>query len=121
MQHITTLLICTVFVLVTCISAEANADRYQPTWSSLDSRPLPTWYDDSKLGIFVSWGLFSVPAYGSEWFWEYWQGRKDKSYVEFMQRNYRPDFTYADFARDFTAEMYDPEAWADIFSASGAK
>ena len=94
---------------------------YDPTWSSLDTRPIPSWYDESKLGIFIHWGVFSVPAFGSAWLWENWEGSKEKDYIAFMQNNYRPDFAYADFARDFTAEMYDPEAWADIFSASGAK
>lgn len=48
--------------------------RYQPDWSSLDSRPLPSWYDEAKFGIFIHWGVFSVPAFGSEWFWWYWKG-----------------------------------------------
>ena len=38
-----------------------------------------------------------------------------------MKNNYRPDFTYADFAKEFTAEFYDPKEWAQIFSASGAR
>ena len=37
-----------------------------------------------------------------------------------MQENYKPDFTYADFAKQFTAEFYDAARWADIFNASGA-
>ena len=53
---------------------QANAQRYTPDWISLDSRPLPSWYDEAKFGIFVHWGVFSVPAYGSEWFWWYWKG-----------------------------------------------
>lgn len=43
--------------------------RYDPTWESLDSRPLPSWFDQAKFGIFVHWGVFSVPSFGSEWFW----------------------------------------------------
>lgn len=52
-----------------------NAPKYAPTWSSLDSRTLPAWYDDAKLGIFIHWGVFSVPSFGSEWFWNNWRGR----------------------------------------------
>jgi alpha-L-fucosidase len=37
----------------------ANAVKYEPNWKSLDARPLPSWYDESKLGIFVHWGVFS--------------------------------------------------------------
>ena len=43
------------------------------------------------------------------------------SFVDFMNKNYPPGFTYQDFAHDFTAEFFDPEEWADIFQNSGAK
>jgi len=48
--------------------------RYTSDWDSLDSRPLPLWYDDAKFGIFIHWGVFSVPSFGSEWFWVNWKG-----------------------------------------------
>lgn len=51
-----------------------NDGRYLPDWGSLDTRPTPTWYDQAKIGIFVHWGVFSVPSYVSEWFWWDWQG-----------------------------------------------
>ncbi|KAG7155956.1 alpha-L-fucosidase-like [Homarus americanus] len=95
--------------------------RYDPTWDSLDTRPLPSWYDGAKIGIFLHWGVFSVPSFGSEWFWMYWQGAHSSSHVAFMDKNYRPGFTYQDFAPQFTAEFYDPEEWASIFNASGAR
>lgn len=46
-----------------------RAIRYEPNWKSIDSRPLPEWYDQAKFGIFIHWGVFSVPSFGSEWFW----------------------------------------------------
>ncbi|KAK3091281.1 hypothetical protein FSP39_018579 [Pinctada imbricata] len=92
-----------------------------PTWDSLDSRPLPEWYDKAKIGIFIHWGVFSVPSFSSEWFWEQWKGQKLAGVVDFMQKNYPPGFTYADFAPHFTAEFYNAEQWADILEASGAK
>ena len=96
--------------------------KYDATWKSLDSRPLPRWYDEAKLGIFIHWGVFSVPSFGNEWFWERWQGKSPQpKYVDFMKANYPPDFTYGDFAADFHAEFFDPEEWAEIFQASGAK
>ncbi|XP_046584535.1 alpha-L-fucosidase-like [Haliotis rubra] len=95
--------------------------KYQNNWKSLDARPLPSWYDESKVGIFLHWGVFSVPSYSSEWFWEQWKMAKQYNVVLFMMENYRPDFTYADFAPQFKAEFYSPERWADIFKASGAK
>ena len=102
------------------LNTTSNSPHYSPTWASLDARPLPSWYDEAKLGIFIVWGVYSVPSFGNEWFWDYWRSGK-KDYVEFMQKNYAPDFTYPDFASQFTAEFYDPDAWADLIEASGAK
>lgn len=48
---------------------------YEPTWPSLDARPLPSWYDQSKIGIFIHWGVFSVPGIASEWFWRQWKSK----------------------------------------------
>ena len=108
------------FLLVTCFS-NVSCTRYEPNWESLDSRPLPAWYDESKIGIFIHWGVFSVPSFRSEWFWKDWIQDKAPDCVSFMKENYKPDFTYADFAKEFTAEFYDPNQWADIFNASGAR
>ncbi|KAM8945557.1 plasma alpha-L-fucosidase [Pelodytes ibericus] len=94
---------------------------YKPTWESLDSRPLPDWFDDVKFGIFIHWGVFSVPSFGSEWFWWYWQGSKSQAYVNFMSHNYPSYFQYQNFGSMFTAEFYDPKQWADTLKASGAK
>ena len=101
--------------------ADGSEIRYTADWTSLDARPLPAWYDDAKFGIFIHWGVFSVPAFRTEWFWMYWQGYRDPDFVSFMEANYRPAFTYADFAPMFRAEFFDPAAWADILQSSGAK
>ncbi|XP_078609564.1 alpha-L-fucosidase isoform X1 [Branchiostoma floridae x Branchiostoma japonicum] len=95
--------------------------QYAPTWDSLDQRPLPGWYDEAKFGIFMHWGVFSVPSYGSEWFWWDWKGAHDQNFIDFMKRNYPPGFRYADFAPMFTAEWYNPLQWAEVLQASGAK
>lgn len=98
-----------------------TAARYTPDWESLDSRPLPSWYDEAKFGIFIHWGVFSVPGFDSEWFWWHWQGQHDQKCVNYMKKNYPPGFTYAEFAPKFHAQFFDPVEWADIFKASGAK
>ncbi|XP_031826221.1 alpha-L-fucosidase [Nomia melanderi] len=99
-----------------------DANKYIPTWESLDSRPLPNWYDNAKIGIFIHWGVFSVPSFGSEWFWNNWREEKNNAkYHDFMKERYPPNFTYQDFARDFTAEFFNATQWSEIFQASGAK
>ncbi|KAE9550184.1 hypothetical protein FO519_006609, partial [Halicephalobus sp. NKZ332] len=93
--------------------------QYQPTWSSIDSRPLPSWYDDSKFGIFCHWGVYSVPAHRSEWIWWDWKGVNITEVVEYMDKHFHGK-SYADLANEFTAEDFDPEKFASIVKASGA-
>ncbi|XP_063430714.1 alpha-L-fucosidase-like [Mytilus trossulus] len=100
---------------------QAYSAKYTPDWKSLDSRPLPQWYDEAKFGIFIHWGVFSVPSFHSEWFWNYWKLQKIPDVVSYMDKNYPPDFTYADFASQFTVEFFNPREWADILQASGAR
>lgn len=64
-----------VFVLLSFYAiVNVSFGQYEATWESLDSRPLPEWYDKAKVGIFLHWGVFSVPSFGSEWFWSSWTG-----------------------------------------------
>ena len=109
-------------VVASVLAAHAHA-KYEPTWDSLDKRPLPAWYDEAKFGIFIHWGVWSVPSYGGEaaWFWYGLRTQKIKAYLDFMKNNYPPGYKYEDFAPMFTAELYNPYEWADIFKASGAR
>jgi hypothetical protein len=56
------------FTVVFCIVFPLSEEEYTPDWSSIDSRPLPRWYDQSKIGIFIHWGVFSVPSFATEWY-----------------------------------------------------
>ena len=95
-------------------------DDRVPSWEELDARPLPKWYDDAKFGIFIHWGLFSVPSFGSEWFLYYWKNNYT-DYSEFIRRTERPNFSYADYAERFTADLYKPKEWVKLFVESGAQ
>lgn len=125
-------------LLALCCLAAAHftaAQAYRPTWESIDSRPVPEWFSEAKFGIFIHWGLYSVPAWAtvdrsittnpvySEWYW--WQKNTDTSAVgdatrAYHKATYGDDFKYPDFVKDFHAERFDPAAWADLFAASGA-
>lgn len=92
-----------------------------PSWEELDARPLPSWYDQAKFGIFIHWGVFSVPSYGSEWFWYYWKDMQPDVYGAFVNATERPGFVYSEYATRFTAELYRPEQWAAALAQSGAQ
>jgi len=110
--------------------AFAGPQRYQANWPSLDARSSPKWYTDAKFGIFIHWGVYSVPAFAApkvkgenpyaEWYWNSLTKRTPATWA-FHQRVYGKDFPYFDFAPMFRAELYDPDHWADVFARSGAK
>jgi alpha-L-fucosidase len=100
-------------------------------WDSVDKRPTPQWFTDAKFGIFIHWGIYSVPAFApvgkySEWYWNSLSkgptdsGKPNATY-EFHKRVYGEKFPYSGFAPMFKAELYDPSHWADVFERSGAK
>lgn len=117
-------------------TAQSTATEYQATWKSLDSRETPQWYPDAKFGIFIHWGLYSVPSFSergtySEWYWHAMEGDQtgrhqaavgaSKVTQAFHNRVYGEDFAYADFRPLFTCEMFEPYEWAQVFKRSGAK
>jgi len=95
---------------------------YRPDYESLDKYQAPEWYKDAKFGIFIHWGVYSVPAYGSEWYPRemYTQG---SDVFKHHIATYGPQdkFGYKDFIPMFKAEKFDPQAWAHLFKESGAK
>ena len=95
---------------------------YRPTWESLSGYTVPDWYLDGKFGIFIHWGVYSVPAFGNEWYPRnmYRQGTKE---YDHHIATYGPQsrFGYLDFIEEFTAERFDADAMADLFVRSGAR
>ncbi len=95
---------------------------FRPDWGSLSHWEVPAWYKDAKFGIFIHWGVYSVPAFGSEWYPRlmYQQGSQENKH---QIATYGPltSFGYKDFIPMFKAEHYDPQAWARLFKESGAK
>lgn len=98
---------------------------YQPTRQSLDTHPVPRWYKDAKFGIFVHWGVYSVPAgsarhMAGEWYLWY-QSYKDNQTWAYHRDTYGENFVYDDFIPQFTAENYDPDSWVRLFEQAGAE
>ena len=106
----------------------------QPTWESLkENYKVPTWFIGAKFGIFIHWGIFSVPAHGNEWYekWMYAGGddntvktmHSHTNFVDWHTEHFGPPdkFGYKDFIPMFKAEKFDADAWAELFRKAGAR
>lgn len=121
------LIIAFILVLLSfqSISYSQEKKTYEPTWESLKSRPYPKWFSDGKLGIFIHWGVYSVPAWSgkeqyAEWFLRGLQSG-DSARINFQKRVFGEDFSYRDYAPLFKAELFDADEWAQLFARSGAR
>ena len=130
-------------VFITAVAARAqNPAHYEATIESLDRHPLPDWYADAKLGIFIHWGLYSVPGWApvshpehdfanqdyiknnpyAEWYYNSMriEGSPTQKY---HRERYGADYDYYNFAAIFNREIqkWDPDAWAKVIKEAGAK
>ena len=119
------------------VSHMAAQQKYTADWESIDSRPIPQWFTDAKFGIFIHWGLYSVPAWGplpsdgagiydcyAEWYWWKLMDKNNKVnplFAAFHNKNFGENFKYQDFVKDFTCEMFKPGDWANLFREAGAR
>ena len=119
------------FGLVVVLATLAQAGTYEANWKSLNSRPCPQWWKDAKFGIFIHWGLFSVPAFAptdsknvyhcyAEHYGNPGRWATIKAFPEYHAKHH-PNKSYSDFAAEFTAENFRPEEWADLIKRSGAR
>lgn len=120
----------------------AQTRHYEPSWDSIRQHPIPQWYDDAKLGIFIHWGLYSVPAWApptgelgkvdwNKWFYqnpyaEWYLNTlrlKDSPTYKHHVETYGADFDYYRFADEFNREAakWRPEEWASLFKKTGAR
>ncbi len=121
--------------------------RYQSTLSSVKTHPLPAWYADAKFGIFIHWGLFSVPAFAptkqgdylemmrkysqayvfsqqpyAEWYWNSLRVPGSPTH-QYHLKTYGADVPYQAFVESFNQQVkqWEPQVWADLFRQAGAK
>lgn len=115
-------------LLDTCQRSQVDG-KYESTWESLKQHPVPEWFDDAKFGIFIHWGVYSVPGWAP-----LDQYRYAEHYPQFMYKWWTPtyeyhkshygdpsEFGYKDFIPMFTAEHWDPHQWAELFQKAGAR
>jgi alpha-L-fucosidase len=98
---------------------------FQPTWESLSRYQCPEWFKDAKFGIFIHWGVYSVPAFGSGWYprhmYDDIANWGINHYAYHVNHYGTPDkFEYKDFIPRFTAEKFNANKWVDLFKKAGA-
>jgi alpha-L-fucosidase len=95
---------------------------YRADWESLQKYEAPQWYKDAKFGIFIHWGVYSVPAFGNEWYPRNMYREGTEEYKHHIA-TYGPQdkFGYKEFVPMFKAERFDPAAWAHLFKQAGAR
>ena len=98
---------------------------YEATYESLGQHEAPEWFHDAKLGIFIHWGVYAVPAWAprgeyAEWYPEHYDEPGTPTY-EYHNETYGPEVEYEDFVSDFRAQNWDPARWAQLFEEAGAR
>lgn len=93
---------------------------FKDDWESLSHYGIPDWYARAKFGLFVHWGVYSVPAFHNEWYSREMYQKGSRTYAH-HRKTYGRDFGYKDFIPQFKAEHYDPKEWAELFAESGAR
>lgn len=124
------------------LSAFQQPAHFEPNWASIGQHKVPDWYQNAKLGIFIHWGLYSVPAWATtsgelhkvdpaKWF-------TDNAYAEWYLNTlrikgspgyehhiatYGKNFDYYQFAPMFNRSnaQWDPNKWAQVFKQTGAR
>lgn len=99
-----------------------KAGPFRPEWSSLQNFRAPAWYGNGKFGIFIHWGIYSVPAFANEWYSRNMYVQGNAAFDHHVE-TYGPQdkFGYKDFIPRFTAKRFDPDAWVDLFVRAGAR
>lgn len=136
MRRIFTSLFVASIVLLGCNQAQKK-ERYTADWESIKQYEIPQWFADAKFGIFIHWGVYSVPAYYSEWYprfmyqdsilWHQTDPEKSKPgthpvYKHHVETYGHPSvFGYKDFIPMFKAENFNADTWVDLFKRAGAK
>jgi alpha-L-fucosidase len=108
--------------LLNTVDQADNDGPYRADWQSLQKYEVPEWYRDAKFGIFIHWGVYSVPAFGNEWYPRNMYIPGSPEYAHHIATYGTQDkFGYKDFIPIFKAANYDPQAWARLFKMAGAQ
>ena len=105
---------------VAMIPTTISPGPFAPTWDSLkENYKVPQWFIGAKFGLFMHWGLYSVPAHHNEWYEKHMYGADRQWHADHFGP--QDKFGYKDFIPLFTQSNFNADAWAELFKKSGAK
>jgi len=97
-------------------------ERFQPTWESLKNYKCPEWFKDAKFGIFIHWGVYSVPGFSNEWYPRNMYLKDTPEFKHHVEKyGSQNKFGYKDFIPMFKAEKFNADQWVELFKKAGAK
>lgn len=104
------------------VDARVAKGPFQADWDSLSAIRTPDWFRDAKFGVFIHWGVYSVPGFANEWYSRNMYVKGNAAYT-YHRNVYGPQskFGYKDFIPQFKAEKFDPAAWIDLFQQAGIR
>ncbi len=109
-------------LLIFALQTKAQQPLYSASWNSLEQYKIPAWFRNAKFGIFIHWGIYSVPAFQNEWYPRNMYIKDSKEYKHHLA-TYGPQnkFGYKDFIPLFTAQYFNAEKWIELFKMAGAR
>ncbi len=93
--------------------------KFKDNWESLSQFKIPSWYREKRFGIFIHWGVYSVPAYYNEWYPRLMY-KKGHPVSKHHIKTYGREFEYRHFVEKFKPENFNADEWVKIFKSSGA-
>lgn len=99
-----------------------SVGQFKADWESLAEHETPKWFMKGKFGIFIHYGIYSVPGFGNEWYSRNMYNKNSREYQHHIETyGKQKDFGYKDFIPMFKAENFDAKRWIEIFRKAGAK
>ena len=105
------------------VASPKGTEVFQPDWNNIAQHyQFPDWYRDAKFGIFIHWGVYSVPAFSNEWYSRNMYQKDSREYKHHIETyGEQTKFGYKDFIPMFKAEKFNADEWAKLFREAGAK
>jgi len=104
------------------VNKEVSHKTFRANWDSLGHYQIPDWFRDAKFGIFIHWGVYSVPAFGNEWYSRNMYVKGTAAFEHHVQTyGIQSEFGYKDFIPFFTGSKFNADDWVDLFVRAGAR